>query len=236
MDGLTFIANVVGSVAWPLVVAAGVCLFRDPLSLLIPQMQRLKFKDLEADFQSLSVSAQSLLFLDGVARKYQWTFYSTTRVGERALGQAFALLVADLLKVEKNELLVKLESWLGSGDNNCIWFASEVIGYFEIKELADALPAHIPTDMHQPWLPHQLNCLWAHARCTKFHRLRDSLLQTKDEHNQLWLIFAYGQMPVEHQVTRAECLTTLRKFLDRTDISETAREAARKAVSDFGQA
>ena len=118
MDKLTFISNLIDSITWPLLAVIGLFVLRKPISKLIPQIQKLKFRDLEAEFQTLSVSDQSLLFLDGVARKDQWTFYGKARSGERELGQAFYILVNDLIKVEKNELLDKLNVWLNSGEPN----------------------------------------------------------------------------------------------------------------------
>lgn len=50
MDFLTFVAAIVGSLAWPLSLLISVFLMRKPLADLIPAIRRLKFKDLEVDF------------------------------------------------------------------------------------------------------------------------------------------------------------------------------------------
>jgi hypothetical protein len=47
---LQFIASIVNSLAWPLVVLGSVVILRGPLRALLPLLQRLKYKDLELDF------------------------------------------------------------------------------------------------------------------------------------------------------------------------------------------
>lgn len=50
MDILSFIANVISSLAWPSVLILCVVLLRKPIAGLIPLMRSLKFKDFEIDF------------------------------------------------------------------------------------------------------------------------------------------------------------------------------------------
>ena len=50
MDILSFIANVISSLAWPGMVILCVILLRKPIAELIPLMRSLKFKDFEIDF------------------------------------------------------------------------------------------------------------------------------------------------------------------------------------------
>lgn len=50
MDLLTFIAAIVGSLAWPVSLLVAVFMMRKPLTELIPEIRRLKYKDLEVDF------------------------------------------------------------------------------------------------------------------------------------------------------------------------------------------
>lgn len=50
MDWLTFIATLVQALAWPSTIVVGVLLLRRPLIQLLPQMRRLKYRDLEAEF------------------------------------------------------------------------------------------------------------------------------------------------------------------------------------------
>lgn len=234
MDYLEFSSSVIGSAIWPAFIMGGAYLYRDSISKLIPRIQKISIKDVQAEFQSLSVSEQSLLFLDGVARKRQWTFYQQTRNEERALGQAFSLVVADLLKMERNNLLGRLECWLSSDDPNLIWFAAEIIGYFKVEEPKERLESHIPREINKRWQPHELNCLWAAARCSGMERLNDMLLRTEDEQNQKWLIFMYQQMSNEEPITRAECVEALNAYLSRHDISSENCKAA-EAVKQGGR-
>ena len=85
MDSLTFISSIVASTIWPLLIFILLYLFRKPLSELMPKIQTLKFRDVEASFKSLPLSGQSILFLDGVARKDQWTFYKKVLAQEQYL-------------------------------------------------------------------------------------------------------------------------------------------------------
>ena len=50
MDWLTFISEIVKSIAWPAVVAIAVALLRQPLADLIPLLRRFSYKGLKLDF------------------------------------------------------------------------------------------------------------------------------------------------------------------------------------------
>ena len=50
MDWLTFIAELVKSLAWPVFVVAAVLVFRKPLLELIPALRRFRFKEFEIEF------------------------------------------------------------------------------------------------------------------------------------------------------------------------------------------
>jgi hypothetical protein len=51
MDGLTFIAQIIESLAWPLAIVIVVLILRSPLSQVILGLKRLKYQDLELDFE-----------------------------------------------------------------------------------------------------------------------------------------------------------------------------------------
>ncbi|MBW3587898.1 MAG: hypothetical protein KY429_00570 [Actinobacteria bacterium] len=51
MDWLEFIASLVESLAWPIVVVLILILFRNPVTDLIPLVRRIKYKDLELEFE-----------------------------------------------------------------------------------------------------------------------------------------------------------------------------------------
>lgn len=50
MDILTFIANVIGSLAWPITMLTAVILLRKPIGKLLPLLRRAKYKDLDLEF------------------------------------------------------------------------------------------------------------------------------------------------------------------------------------------
>jgi len=208
------------SLIWPVITIVILYVLRKPLSNLIPKVKKVKFKDLEADFHELTVSDQSLLFLDGVSRKEQWTFYEKSREGERALGQAFLIIVRDLLSVERSEVIQKLKQWLASENNNLIWFASEIIGFFKIYELKEDLLNIVPKDTNVDLSTHQLNALWALARITNFIGLSRILQSTNSKINQEWILFVYDQMPNEREFTIERRIGALEEFINKNNLDE----------------
>tara|TARA_R100001143_G_C3359147_1_gene134457 strand:+ start:1608 stop:2174 length:567 start_codon:yes stop_codon:yes gene_type:complete len=50
MDWLSFISSIIDSIVWPVTILILVYLLRNPLSSLIPLLQKLKYKDLELEF------------------------------------------------------------------------------------------------------------------------------------------------------------------------------------------
>lgn len=226
MDTLTFITKLIDSLAWPIVIAGSIYLMRVPLSSLLPRIDKLKYKDLEADFSRLSVSDQSLLFLDGVARKEKWTFYESARKGERPLGAAFAIIVRDLLNVERNEIIEKLRQWLNSENENVVWFAAEIIGYFKVYELKDEISEAAPQNPDRTIPESELNVLWAQAMLTDFENLNKFFQKTTSQANQEWILFLYQQMPEDDNFTLDYRVTQLENFADRKDVSKAVIKKA----------
>jgi len=173
------------------------------------------------------VSDQSLLFLDGVARKEQWTFYEKAREGERALGQAFLIIVRDLLNVERREIVLKLKLWLASENNNLIWFASEIIGYFKVFELKEDLLRVVPKNYNVDLGSHQLNTLWALARVTNFISLSNILQSTNSKTNQEWILFVYDQMPDDSEFSFESRIRVLEEFINKNNLDENIVSLAR---------
>ena len=50
MDALTFIATIIGSLAWPATLLVAIFMMRRPIAELLPSLRRLKYKELEVDF------------------------------------------------------------------------------------------------------------------------------------------------------------------------------------------
>lgn len=51
MDALTFFASIINSLAWPAVVTTAIVVFRVPISQVVLSLKRLKYQDLELDFE-----------------------------------------------------------------------------------------------------------------------------------------------------------------------------------------
>jgi len=51
VDGLTFVAEIVKALAWPVTVVGAVAMLRQSLLQLIPGMRRFKYKDIEIEFE-----------------------------------------------------------------------------------------------------------------------------------------------------------------------------------------
>lgn len=230
MDGLTFSSNLIQALVWPAFLLLILGMFYEQIKVLLLRIQRLKYKDFETEFKELTVSGQSLLFLDGVARKEQWTFYKLAREGERRLGQAFSILVDDLLTVEKEELLKRLTIWLKSDDSNCVWFASEIIGYFKIGEMAEELKVVLPDNVNSDLPSYKLNCLWAYARVINSNLLIDALVMTRSTANQHWLLFTLEQMHVEEHISPNFSLKALSRYLKREDLSDENKSYAEQLI------
>ena len=107
------------------------------------------------------------------------------------------------------------------------WFACEIIGYFKIVELKGDLSGSIPSDIHQDWKPHQLNCLWARSRLSDMKELYNTFLKTKSEYNQKWLLFVYEQMLSEKHISLETCIETINSYLNREDITDEMRSVAK---------
>ena len=230
LNTFEFISNLIDSLVWPLIVVIIVFRFKKSITNLIPRISKLKYRDFETDFQSLSISDQELLFLDGVARKEYWTFYSTSREEERELGSAFAMLVDDLLSVERLELFKKLKEWLASEDPYQMWFASEIIGYFRIEELNKELKSYLPVDYNSHLTKHELNILWANSRLNGDDELGNLLNSTKSYKNQEWLLFVFYQMYAEQEMDQQYVIDSLKAYLNSDNVSESNRAFANEII------
>ena len=50
MDFLTFLATIIGSLAWPACLLVALFMLRRPIAELLPSLRRLRYKELEVDF------------------------------------------------------------------------------------------------------------------------------------------------------------------------------------------
>jgi len=187
----------------------------------------IKAGNFEINFGKLSLEKQILMFLDGVIRQKQWTFYAT-RANEAQLGQAFHILVNDLIKKDQKNIFVEIKKWMNSDNENQMWFASEIIGYYKIKEFKNDLKSKISSlDIHETWSCYQLNTLWAISRFDNYHELNDFILNTKNDSNIEWSLFVYLQMIKEGHGKSDEIKKLIKRFEARNDLSIEIQNKAR---------
>jgi hypothetical protein len=195
----------------------------------IPLLARLltsfKAGNVEVAFRDLSMHDQLFAFLDGIATKRQWTFF-TPRAGEENMGPAFVVLTEQLLSHQRQRLVQQLRAWLASDDVNQRWFAAEIIGYHRITELRRAVGrAPETTDTNEDFEPWELNCLWAKSRFdeTPYRTLKEFLAATKSRSNQAWVLRAFDRLVEANH-------DDIRLFED--SVSALGRRLAEECVSE----
>jgi hypothetical protein len=196
---------------------------------------------LAAAFRELSLHEQIFLFLDGIARQRTWTFYQP-REGESEIGSALRQLVGGLIESEQEELKKRIINWLHSKNDNVIYFASEIVGYFPGKfkdldtDLIDVYKDLDKNDKNREWTTSQLNCLWAHGRLTNFDELNTFLLTTLSEENQKWILFSYEQMvkalEIGQRVAATEFMPVLASLITQ-DLPDAVRVKAENLLEEF---
>lgn len=107
MDLLTFIATIVGSIAWPAALLATVFMIRRPLAELLPGIRRLKYKDLEVDFGKELEKIEAVM--DTVEVGAQPTCELPAEVQPEPLPKTRAELLDKLAELSPNAAI--LESW-----------------------------------------------------------------------------------------------------------------------------
>ena len=172
------------------------------LIMLIPFLMNyvdtIKFGGMEASFKKMSTSDKELFLIKELAREDKWTFF-TPRSDETHSGSAL-LRITDKLK-ENNESKFNdmLKELLDSDDENQVWFASEVIGYYQLENLKSLLESKVrKLDFKKNIVHHKLNCLWAVSRFNLYKELIEPLQEEINEHNKKWIIEALIQMLEEH--------------------------------------
>ena len=189
VNGITSLEFTVDEITLGLLVFAS-------LPLLSRVITSFKAGEVEIAFRDLSVHDQVFTFLDGIATKRQWTFF-TPRVEEEYLGPAFVVLTEQLLIDARPRLVAQVRSWLQSDDVNQRWFAAEIIGYHRITELRRAVSrARETEDVDQRLESWELNCIWAASRLDSepYRSLKEFLERTSNRSNQAWVLKAFDQM------------------------------------------
>ena len=52
MDALTFLSNLISSLAWPLFVLVALLVFKEPIGIVIQSLKKIKYKDLELELSN----------------------------------------------------------------------------------------------------------------------------------------------------------------------------------------
>lgn len=183
----------------------------------------------EFAFRELSVHEQLIAFLDGIATKRQWTFFSP-RPGEEDLGPAFKVMTEELLNAARPRLVGQLRAWLASDDVNHRWFAAEIIGYYQLTELTRSVQrAPESTDYDRRWEPWEMNCVWAYSRLEKppYAKLCAFLVATHDPQNQAWILKSLDQMIEEWKLEAASFSQAINEFASKRG------DPAHLLLSDF---
>jgi hypothetical protein len=107
MDWLTFISSVIGNLAWPATILAVVFMLRKPIAGLLPDLRKLKYKDLEVDFgQGLERAEKQL---DEVASPTRTAFERHPDVEPEPLPKTHKELVSKIADLSPSAAI--LESW-----------------------------------------------------------------------------------------------------------------------------
>lgn len=184
------------------------------LILMVPILSKyvesIKFGGLEASFKELSKSDRELFLINELAKEEKWTFYEA-RGSETHSGEALLWLTKKLKKDFPEKFQNMLTEQLASDDDNLVWFASEVIGYFKIEHFQEHLRKHVQKmKLKNKIATYKLNCLWALSRFNNYQELFDQLDSETHPSNQDWIVEALIQMISVH----------LDRYLKRKEVSE----------------
>jgi hypothetical protein len=146
MDILTFIAEIIKAVAWPLAVVLIILLLRKPIASLIPLLQRLKYKDLELEFgrrvEEIKAEAASELPLPSVAAPPPGVSEDIARLSE--ISPRAAVLEA-WRRVE--DLIVKLAREHLPEEQVNKFLPHQALRFLERKQIIDPALGSVLTDL-----------------------------------------------------------------------------------------
>lgn len=195
---------------------------------------KVKAGNIEVNFNELTLKDQIFVFLNGIIFHHQWTFYDT-RDEETKLGKAFYILISEYLIKEFNEEFhQQIKKWFKSENDNVIWFASEVVGYFQISEFKPQLRKKInKINPKKSLSTAKLNCLWAHSRFDDYKSLIDFFENTNSSKNQKWIIHVFHQMPKKKHADAADFIPVLENFITRQNLEQDVINSAKKTLESL---
>jgi hypothetical protein len=110
MDALTFVASLVGSLAWPVVVLVLVLAFREPIGRMVERLpKRLKAGPVEVEWPEVATEARVALAMSPEARALAPQGSLTERFAKMAADEPSAAILSAWSELEK-ELITKLTS------------------------------------------------------------------------------------------------------------------------------
>lgn len=107
MDWLTFFATIIGHLAWPGAVLTVLLVLRHPIANLLPELRRLKYKDLEVDFGRGLEDVEKKL--DEVSSAPTIAVEQSAVIEPESLPQTRAELVSKIAELSPSAAI--LESW-----------------------------------------------------------------------------------------------------------------------------
>ena len=152
--------------------------------LLGEYLEKFKVGSVEAQFRTLSFAGQITTFLHVLATDRKLTFYRPRqRMGEFKLGTAGSYLIERMFFENRKRTIRSIKKWLNEEEENLRWFASEIIGYFGLRELAaELVMQYKKLDPDSDWTDWHMNCLWAHSKITnKYKEMNRFLIETTSE-------------------------------------------------------
>jgi len=210
---------------------------------LKPRSERPKIGDVELKFINKNAE-QTLRYMENVIVKTKKpvTFYSQ-RKNEYGLGKPFCNLLQEIINQERSLLIEAVREWIKrKSHKNLLWFASEIIGYFQLSELREDLRPFSQAIIAEPdgyWANWKLNCLWAYARFNDYKQIHHLLQTTQNADTQKWLLAVYPQMVIAHhsEVGKHESLdkykdfmSEINRFLQRSGITDDVKTEAQKVL------
>ena len=190
-------------------------------------LETLKIGNIEASFKQLGFSEQVYTFLTALATDRKLTFYSE-RNAETRLGTAGEYLLKEMFDTNKRRTNSTIRQWLEADEENLKWFAAEVIGYFELTNLAINLKhSYFHLQKEEEWSEWQLNCLWAHSKLmNNYAEMNKFIYETTNSSNVEWLLDIYTQMPKSGELLPdpKESILLLQKLSNKKSMTPDLKE------------
>jgi len=143
MDFLTFLATIIGSLAWPASLLVALFMLRGPIAELLPSLRRLRYKELEVDFGKELEKIEAVM--DTVEEKTQPKGELPVGVQPEPLPKTRTELLEKLADLSPNAAI--LESWRNVERTLDFYFSSRGI---ERPRSGQTILGHLDYDPNFP--------------------------------------------------------------------------------------